>query len=256
MKKKRKIPESILPSEGSPSVRRLPTDKQGIIERIAKEIRQQYIRRRREHETACTGKQSHYLPGPHWDGGVNRKGHKRSNIWKRVAVFCIKHGLDHFSYLHQVFVNPPSRRAPQPNQLLSERMLNEYRSDTCEDGQQERADYIRRAFEAERIRLQDRLDDWADIVEYCEGKQEYTEREIQRSILSDDNLGLTPLLRFCLAIREKHDDIAEYYYGAAILQYLRFPEAYKTVWGSMIPKWFHSAARRCRKVLLSVEELR
>jgi hypothetical protein len=248
--KKRRVPKSDLPQGSSKKRRRLPVDRDGIISRIANEIREQYITRRREYETAQQGSESKYLPSAHWDGGQNRQGHTRSNIWKRIAALCIEHGVDHYQYVQQVFMNPVHKRAPQPNWLLGERMLNEYKSDSRPVGKAVRAAYIARAFEEERARLEERLFEWDDIISHDKDR-EYTELEIQRAILGDDNLALTPLFRFCLAIQKRQDDIAEYFYGMAILQYLRYPEAYRRVWGDMIPGWFHKAADSCRRMLIA-----
>lgn len=252
MTKKRKIPESDLPQGKSFKRRRLPVNRNAILRRIAKEIRSLYIGRRRAYEQATTGRESQYLPGEHWDGGVNRQGHNRSSIWLKIAVFCVEHGLDHLDYVQQVFIDPPCRRAPQPNQLLSQRILGSYRWDKCGDNEAARLEYIRNAFEEEKLRLDERLFEWVDIVESIT-EQKFNKREVQRAILGDDNLGLTPLFRFCLAIQQQQDDIAEYYYGAAILQYLRFPDEYQVIWGDLLPAWFHKPACSLRRKLLTAE---
>lgn len=248
MNKKRKIPKSDLPQGPSSCRRRVPVTREAIVTRIAKEVRTQYIRRRRAHETTASNIASMYEPSVHWDGGVSRCGHRRSSIWESVAKFCIKHKLDHFDYVQQIFINPPSRRSPQPNHLLSQRVLRQYREASCAKSIAAKVAYINTAFEAERCRLHERLSEWADIINHDESR-DYTEYEIQRAILGDDNLALTPLFRFCLAIQQQQDDIAEYYYAGAILQYLRFAPAYRIVWGPLIPSWFRKKARRCQRAL-------
>lgn len=247
--KKRKIPKSILPGGSSARIRKLPVDLAGILERIADEIRGLYIRRRRDLEGAHTGRKSHYLPGPHWDGGVTKKGHQRSSIWLKVAEFCVEHGLDHFNYVSQLFINSSPRFIPQPNHLTSARVLESYRQESCYSSASSQTAYIAEAFEAEKDRLASRLHDWADIINYDDSR-EYTEVEVQRAILGDGSIGLTPLFRFCLAIQKKQDDIAEEYYGGALLQYIKYPEAYSAVWGSLIPAWFNEAAMACRSMLV------
>jgi hypothetical protein len=247
---KRKIPKSDLPSGQSCATRPLPTCSEAIVDRLAKEIRWQYIERRRAYETIINRKESRYEPGVYWDGGETSKGHRRSSIWKRIAKFCLRNKVDHFDYVQHIFTSPAAYRAPQPNQLLGDNYLRSFQKACCGVGNRSRLRHIREAYEWQLSRLQEKIYDWEDVVEH-DTERTYSAASIQRAILGDNELGLTPLFRFCLAMKQGLEDVADYYYGSAILQYLRFPREYRKVWGDMIPPWFHKVAIRCRKALVS-----
>jgi hypothetical protein len=114
--------------------------------------------------------------------------------------------------------------------------------------------YLGRSFKREWLRVRYKLADWEDIIE--EGGAKFTNVEVQRAVITDDDAALSALFRFCLASSLSQADLADHYFPAALLQYLRYPDAYDNVWGSFLPDGFRGLAMECRGALLSkgVEE--
>lgn len=216
--------------------------------RLANRIRDLYTLRRRALHEAREHRPSSWKPSPHWDGGHTPHGN-RKNIWVKIAKFCLRNGLEPEDYIYYVFSTLKPEQVPQPNHLLSERLRQQYIDNHCRE--EERLEHIRLAFTEQKLNLMSRLDEWTQVA--LEEKT-ISKRDIQLAILGDDGLGLTALFRFCLAIQEKLDDVAQYYFEPAVLQYLRFRKEYQEVWGDFLPTWLDDAAMDCKTCVLSEGE--
>lgn len=189
---------------------------------LSKRVRSAYIRARQFLESKRTGRPQKYTPGPFWDGGKLRSGKRRRPIWPTLAKFIKSNRLNPEQLVHRYFAMCELKETPLPNHLNSALALEKYKTYSVNLEWT-----ISSGLDAELAVLEGRV---YDLTEY--GVPEF---EAVKSMLLDANFDLSPLVRYCMALKFKMDDIAEYSKQAALWQYMSDVELYQRYWKKILP---------------------
>lgn len=200
-----------------------------VIQEVAARIRSHYIQARQRFETALSGVESTF--GQHashlvrWDGGIDARGVRHSNVWLRVAQFALQNKIEPEMLVEAVFHFWSSCDPPKPNQLMGDSALQaveNYGKDQPTDVrillQNEKMKAVRRAMEIRAVSPS------ADSV------------EVWRSVLQSEVDDFSPLFRYCLAKQTGCDDLAEKFRDEALLQYQKHRQVYDDLLGANIPE--------------------
>lgn len=213
-------------------------DPEALVGRVATACRDAYVQERTRWDRMRTSAGGHsrsdrlYNPGPKWDGGDDQRGHTHTPIWPRIAKFALRHNLDPYRMTAIRFGIARGEHPPFPNQIPIETHLEVYRSGhtpiSVRDAELDKSSEMQRCA-MEIVLAMDGLERQADRRTAC------------RSVLFNELLPLSPLLRYSLALAEGFDDIADAYEVAAALQYAQAPDVYIAVWGNLIPEIMRSS---------------
>lgn len=201
--------------------------KADLIDLLSKHIRGRYIEFRRTRPGDAG-----YEPHPKWDGGTDTRGSRHQPIWPKIAEFMFEHRLNVSACLALRFeLSDHSKMAPMPNTLMSQRHLPDFRR-VSEVSDPE----LRYSLRAEKSLCR---------VEMFEAAEEFdmNGKPVWRYVIGNDELGFSPLFRFCLAYSEDLDDLADSYKLEAILQYVVAMDNYDKAWGNWIPDAFRRQVR-------------
>lgn len=209
-------------------------------EETASKARTVFCQLMRDYLKRFRGIRSNYGMEPlvQWDGGVRGSdGKKYKPVWPRIASFVLTYRLDLERLLRLVFRLRNGGPPPTPAQCYGERVLELYHqyADKTES-QRYTACELRLRSDAETLRRQIILQSSYKTV------MNWTDADVVRSVLSDQSLSVSPLLRYSVALQEGYHDIAERYAASALTQYRSDSELYDSVWGSAIPDTLRRAA--------------
>lgn len=213
-----------------------------VIEEVAGLLRDMYIERFREYQTRFRGR-SNWTPGAWWDGG-EVKGKNRPNIWAKAASFIIRRHLPLAEFVH--FVVFDWRDRPAPNHLCSEAAAQDFLA-RRNVRRLTSLRHIELAFEHQKHAAQAAADFYRELAQAGYGSE--SPQCLREMVLLDESRDLTALFRYCLAVHEGHDDVAEKYLPAALMQYLSDASAYDKVWKDWIPEILSEASGRLRKLV-------
>lgn len=206
-----------------------------VVDFYAQLIRDEYCRVRNrwhmEHEMKHTNWGAR--PIPKYDGGEDVHGRQHQNIWRKIAVFVIKHNLNPTRYVQAQF-NIRVSKPIEPTQLLTEYSLSLYEAQESISEKE-----IARLFEMQKEQVLVEC----DKLRPCRARG-WSDKDITRAVLGNQLIPLSALFRYCIAKKEGYDDLAEEYKVEALTQYLAYPDAYDRIWGEWIPSDFRSEARQ------------
>ncbi len=206
----------------------MKTDKKIRLRKLAIAIRQEYIRCRRRFESSRTGIASNWRPGPVLDGSEDRLGNKHKPIWPQIAKCFCDNKINALDYINACFWNAKFS-PPTPKQLMAAKNLDWYQ-------------------ESQRMAAEEAETIFKSMCEFCKTEIlrspfKGPNKEAMTAVLLDDDLPLSALFRYCLAINEDVEIVAATYKAQAVLEYMRNPELYDAVWGdAWIPKRFRDEA--------------
>ena len=201
------------------------SDEDILCEKLAARIRHAYIRERRRHQRAVTGKEGKYgsKAMPKWDGGRDDEGVNRSSVWLDVA----RHLLDMKCLSPERFVQAQfvEKRSPQPNMLKSEAAwdrFTRFNSDAMSR--------LKNEFKSECF----------VFAAQCQSAStwfpDYDKVALWRFVLKDLEVSLSALFRFCVAVSEDLGDVTAQFHELALREYLQDPDGYARAWGEYIPE--------------------
>ena len=220
-------------------------DAKKLTESIAARCRVAYIAYREQYEQDRSGRAATYRPGPQWDGGIGSNGREHKPIWPKIAQFMIKHKLDPEKaiWLRFAFSSKKNTKPPWPNQIAADKYLELYEGEV----ELESADDVAISFATEKQHCITRI---SVASAYHEG----TTEQLWRSVLLDDTIPVSPLMRYCVAYSEGYRSICRVYEDKAIMQYLFASDAYDDTWGSWIPDNLRKKARKIFNSAIGEEE--
>lgn len=219
-----------------------------IVKEIAEVVRELFITRYRQVESEGGKGFSNWTPGPWWDGG-NVRGTNRNNIWEAAAKLILKHRLplgEFVNYVTGEWRRLKKQPVPRPNHLCSPQAVADFhrlnRGSTADPLQG-----LQTAIEFQRDALEQAMYGYQafDGTEY----EVTSPEELKRLVLWDEDLSLSALFRYCLAVDEGYDDIAKTFLAGALVQYLSQLRHYDQVWGIWIPQQFRNTADRLLKLV-------
>jgi hypothetical protein len=210
-----------------------------LLQEMADFVREIYIINRRlvEERMNPKGNGSQYTPGAFWDGGFHSKTNTyRKAIWPTVRDFIIEHQVSTEEYIR--FVADTCRGRFSPTALVSEKQVAAFKATSVQD--------LREAFIAER-RAQENVFESAvfEAQTDCEivGEDVPAEQEVQTTVLSDKQLAMSALFRYCVAWRLRRPDLMQLFRGAAAVQYLQYTATYDETWNDLLPLDFKDSAK-------------
>lgn len=189
-----------------------------------------------------------YQPAPRYDGGEDENGHHHEPVWPKIARFMITHHLDPYFCIRKRFEIARAGSAPWPNQIAVDAYLDIYTGEKEILTQQD----VQVAFDLEK--------------QYCRvaltstryNREGVSKDMVWKSLLLDDLLEISPLMRYCLARQLGLTKVAELFVMRAMTQYVIAPKTYDVVWGGSIPEDFKEQTDAVYKIVkkLSSEDKR
>lgn len=226
-----------------------PEEDDGVVtlSKAALLVRRIYIDERTRYETTIKGMTGRYVPKKEWDGTTTKQTDGRTvrrsqrPAWEQLAEFVVENKIDPHAYLAAVFADLRiNERVPTPYNLSGDDMLDRWLE-------------IRKGCE-KNIELSFRIETKLALkkITYWQVVMSFKPERATRTTLVDDTLGLSPLFRHCLAYAERHDDIADHFYEAAVMQFMQYETFYKRHWVKMLPKGFAAEAVRAYREFTEV----
>ena len=196
-----------------------------VLQEVAGDCRDAYIRERQMFQMQMHGDERKYAPSSKWDGRHFPDYYDKGSVWPKIARFMLEHRLDpHICmwarFQHQKSMNV--RRPPFPNQVGVTKYLSMY-----EEATEEASGAIKQQLEFEKSYLA------TEMKMLGRDDPQMSRRDICETVLLDDTLPVTPLLRYCIADQEGFDKVKEWLYKPACRQYRRFPDLYDRHWASV-----------------------
>lgn len=224
-----------------------------VVTEVAEIIRELFIRKYRRIASGTKGAANpNWVPGVWWDGGETRDGRKRSSIWVSAAKFMIKQKLpiaEFVEYVTGTWREQTHQPVPCPNHLCSKSVAHSFRSRNMNRAVSSERQ-IQTAMEFQQAEL-GRVLHWFGSFS---GIVDIDENKLKRMALRDESCSLSALFRYCLAVSEEYEDIAEKFFDAALTQYLMSSREYDKIWGDWIPQSFRDVANRLRHLMSGVEQ--
>lgn len=231
--------------------RRQPhTDEQSeaFLAKQAHQLEQIYNLELQAFETRRDGKTSNRSASKKHKGGVEvnydePEAQTRPSTWIKVIQELLQRKIDPQDYVRRIFsaLDGTTLPAPQPDQLLSDKNLQRYRdAETADDAAVELALRLQR--ETARIYVTERMTGY-----------NYSLTSALRNVLLDDDLELSYLFRYCLALSVEQPQVREIagrFETGAVLQYIRNRPHYDRHWQKWLPEGFPQRAQQLYQQLI------
>lgn len=197
---------------------------------LADAVRLIYVMAVRQHRGDMDyGKQ----PMATWDGGVDAWGRTHRPIWPRLARFMMAHEVDPATYIYAQFSYAP--RMPLPNQLMNDDALQRYRQ-----FKEHRVETLRQLWERSLVAVQCEVRPLVEI-----GHWPY-HQALRYALANTRTVSAPAIFRVCLAASEGLTDVVEFFYPAAMADYVFQQTDYDTAWGERIPASLQVEAKQLR----------
>lgn len=157
-------------------------------------------------------------------------------IWLTIARKVIARRMDPGLFVRRYFASLHSdSKSPRASMMNSDTVFNNY-----DRGREASNQIIRVAF---------RIQTETAETEMCLAQQHEPKLTAWESVLTDDDIPISSLFRYCLALKialenksRRFKDVAEQYARLAALQYIEDPDVYDEVWGEWIPAGFRESS--------------
>jgi hypothetical protein len=194
-----------------------PAFNAGELVRLAESIRAAYVRQRQMRDPAF----STYMLA-YWDG-TGARYRSRKSIWPCLAQRAIEEEIDPVCWVEALFAEfPPFGSPPTPQDFYRRQVIQRAR-----DWRQSkrRETVVRFDHELRNVQL-------ARLERQRAGQ--LSDQEINRSLVCDGMLDLTPLAHWFVALTTGNLDVARSFLISAAIQYRECPEAYREVIGEHV----------------------
>lgn len=176
---------------------------------------------------------------PAWDGGVDSFGRNCQSVWPKLARFISQNGFDPVKYIRAQFqAVRADRRPPAPTTMMSEAALDKYRRSLTNCIESLRHD-LRNQHYSLRLRL----------AELSVLRATTPEKYLEMSLGDERNVHASPLFRYCVAASAGIEAVVQYYFSAALSQYVFQQADYDEAWGGVIPYALRVAATELRQLM-------
>ena len=173
-----------------------------------------------------------------WDGGETPQGRRATAVWPKIAEKLVQCGADPVDFIRAQFENANWARPPAPNSLLSEAAVDRWR--TYKEGAGEK---LQRLIESD-------VNQVSLHVLPLTVTLKWPYKKALEHVLCNRSLPVTPLIRYCFAVREELLDAAAQYREPALLQYVLQLDDYASLMADMIPPELHAQAVDLRRALV------
>ncbi len=190
--------------------------RQSVIEQVADFVQAAYADER-SHWHALHGRQVGELRG-------------KVELWQRMAAFMLDNRIDNYrAFLHLQFeLLGRGACCPPPRQCFGPAALRRWKEDL--NGSAQAEEDMAYELEFQKGRLLSELAEAAGMA----SEMEWTADDVDCSVLLDDDNELSPLFRYCAAMKSLRPEIAKFYVEDAMTEYLLGKERYDKVWGDLI----------------------
>ena len=195
---------------------------------LGKILRESYVHHRTIFESKL-GNRGKYYPGPKWDGGRDKFGRTHRSVWGELAEKLLKSGVkDLVDYVRFAFSKCNGSRAIFPNQLTSPRLIDEYIS----SGRVENEVHdLELGLSLQRLTF---LRETVSLRAMTAAVTPWSQADVEKHVLCDEQLELSALFRFLTARRLGHSEVATIYQEAARRQFEEYPGGYSKTWDQLL----------------------
>lgn len=173
---------------------------------------------------------------PQWDGGADRTGAVHRPVWPVAADFMLTQGYDPISYIHAMFVNRRGQHDPTPTHIRTPAVEEAYRH-YLQHVQEDLTSAWDRACTAVAGRVNMLRASYPDE----------TDARIYATAVSDSQLDLSPLYRFCASSMLQDPALVAHYHDNALVQYAFQKAEYDRAWAEHIPASLRAEADTYRQ---------
>ncbi len=204
---------------------------------ISSVLRKTWIEEVRKYHQRTTGKVSSYTPGPRLDGGRDSHGTTFKAVWPKLAKFCVVNKLDPSTFVKAQFSNCAGRPPLSPSMLVGSEAVKRYQHFVASK-ESNKSVSLARDIQIRQAK---------DALEYY--RRLYTsEAHVYKAMLLDDNLTLSALFRYCLAVQVRDTSLAQILLIPAAKQYSEDPAGYSQAY----PDWIDGELINAAKIYSSV----
>ena len=177
-------------------------------------------------------------PIARFDGGTDRFGTNCTAVWPRIARHIADMGADPVLYMQAQFYGRATDIVPLPNTLCNVRATERYEA------------YARNSRERVCNRLKHDLDSIQAYMLTLATVGDVSAVEAMRiALFNVARVTATPLSRYCVAMREGIEDVADYYFRRALLQDVFQKDVYDSIMAGMLPESLRDEATMLRAQL-------
>lgn len=210
-----------------------------------------YIQERSRWESFKQGETVTYRPPRSYDGkkAVTYDDElevesAKNSVWQKIVEWCEKRKIQPEEYVRSAFTDLPVYRqtAPEPNQIMGAKYESKWKEVSVK--MEERLAASLAAEKALALRHvvvnQSLYGDTAEFAQHC--------------VLTDGNIDLSPLFRYCLAISiggKLMRKIARKFQAEAVLQFECYRRQYKKTWADVLPEGFSAMSKRLYPAVLA-----
>lgn len=177
---------------------------------------------------------------PAWDGGKDKWGTERTEIWPRLARHLLELNADPLLYMRAQFTYMSRARVPVPTTFFNDEAVAKYHRYCTEWPQSLRSQY-----DLALLSVQGILGPYVTRMGWAYPRA-------LRSVLSNMvQVIASPLFRYCMAANEGLPDVAAAFHDEALGEYVFQKAAYDEQWGDRIPAELRRDAEEIRATMLS-----
>lgn len=208
--------------------------------RLARQVRTLYYARRQAFSAERgLGYDARVSPAvrARWDGLPDAAGNAQPAVWPLIVRHAARHRLDPALLVEAAFGEAEGMQPPPPYALLrnsSAAAAERHRE------REQRTRVIERQFYSDQA---------SAYFTTLQSRYEQDDEGTWRLLILSSPPNLSPLFRYCLAVRAGFDDLAAEYAEDALADYFWSSEAYDAAWGDLIPERLKPAADELRGLL-------
>ena len=177
-------------------------------------------------------------PMPQWDGGETPQGRRAKPIWPKIAEKILQCSADPVDFIRAQFEGANWSRPPSPNVLLTEAAVDKWRAYKEASGEK-----LKRLIESD-------VNQVSLHVLPLTVTLKWPYKKALEHVLCQRGLPVTPLIRYCFAVREELTETAAQYREPALMQYVMQLDDYANLLPDMIPPELHAQAAQLRCALV------
>jgi len=168
-----------------------------------------------------------------WDGLASQRTGRKESVWQKIVRFADHYGVDPTQVVKGAFWHWSEHHTPLPNDLLRPEVIEQAR--TYEGDWRKDLHYRIEHAKSEMLWMH------AKMKKYS---ADMSEQELAKYALVTPEIAVTPIIRYCLAMKAGLGSVAESYREAALSEYLTEMDGYDAAMGTMIPEELRAAGRR------------
>lgn len=192
---------------------------------LAELTRAAYISCRERHAAIFTNSKERYVPGPRWDGGRGSDNKMYKSVWVSIVHHALSVGANPVQAVFALFERyRKAHEPPKPNLLQNADRIRELMADVPDV-----AESCKNILNSDRKMM-------AAALVNAQVDFDLDRKTALTMVLVDSQETWSPLMRYCIAVRENMPDIADRFREAAVLQYISAPDVFDDLYDSDLPQ--------------------